>query len=230
MRTITLYPTYGKHVKVETEVTTWGELEQIAIENGIDTSTLLATESVNKTDLNHKEAKLPEGNFVVFFRKKDTKAGLDIDNMSYRELREEIRQHIFQDENAKAHFEADGKSYTNKSTQTLRELLSSYLSQEEEVAEETSTDTASETVSSTIEDIFSDVKAGLEIIKEALPCDSDSYERAEVVLEELEGLGEMLDEEDLLSLELDTERVETEEEREARELAEMQRTLENSRK
>jgi hypothetical protein len=135
MRTITLFTTYGGIKKIETDVQTWGELKDLAEAQGIDTSRLIATESVRKTDLNHAEASLPEENFTVFFRKAETKAGADFSQASYRDCRNEISEIYKRDENAKDHFNQGGKNYTNKSTEELRSLITSYYASQE-VAEE----------------------------------------------------------------------------------------------
>lgn len=126
-RIVTLYTTVGKLVKIETDAATWGELKPY-IENNpedssknIDTSKLLATESINKTDLVVDEAVLPAGEFTIFFRPKDTKAGV----MSYKEARSFIKAAIEKDPSAKEHFNSKG-NYTNQSTAVLVELVQSY--------------------------------------------------------------------------------------------------------
>ena len=139
MRTITLFTTYGGIKKIETDVQTWGELKSLAEAQGIDTSRLIATESVRKTDLNHAEAVLPEGNFTVFFRKAETKAGADFSQASYKDCRNEISEIYKRDEDAKDHFNQGGKNYTNKSTEELRSLITSYYASQE-VAEEAQPD------------------------------------------------------------------------------------------
>jgi hypothetical protein len=156
MRTITLFTTYGGIKKIETDVQIWGELESLAAAEGIDTSRLIATESVRKTDLNHAEAILPEGNFTVFFRKAETKAGADFSQYSYRDCRNEISEIYKRDENAKDYFNQGGKNYTNKSTEELRSLITSYYASQEvaeEITEETQPDVEEVATSSAQEEV-----------------------------------------------------------------------------
>ena len=245
MRIITLYTTYGKIEKIETDVTTWGELESLASSRGIDTKALLATESVRKTDLNHSEAVLPEGPFTVFFRKKETKAGLassEVANMAYRDLRNTIADIIAQDASAKSFFSGD-KNYTNKSTTELKSLLVSYLdSQKEEEEEEDleiqntpeelgTEESVSESLlaSVVVESCISNLKKVVETAE--ANGDDETAERVQVAIEELEGAQENSDLDYLvdgaqiseIAETSVTARPETEEERLAREFAELQR-------
>ena len=247
MRIITLYTTYGKIEKIETDVTTWGELESLASSRGIDTKALLATESVRKTDLNHSEAVLPEGPFTVFFRKKETKAGLDsseVANMAYRDLRNTIADIIAQDASAKSFFSGD-KNYTNKSTTELKSLLVSYLDSQKEEEEEEEEDleiqnTPEElgTEESVSESLLASVVvesciSNLKKVVEAAEAngEDDVAERVQVAIEELEGAQENSDLDYLVNGAQISEiaetsvtaRPETEEERLAREFAELQR-------
>jgi len=74
-RTVTLYSTKGGSQKVQTDVSTWGELKPI-VAGRYDLSNLQATESVGKTTLEHEDAALPAGDFVLFLRPIRTKSGM----------------------------------------------------------------------------------------------------------------------------------------------------------
>jgi len=128
-RTITIYATKGKKTnKIESSSTTWGELRQEVSDEGYDVNSLLATESVNRTDLNHKDAKIPESSFILFMRPKKTKSGIDADSLSYRECKTLIKNTIFSDGNqAKNHFcDNYEKNYTHMSTSDLRNAINDY--------------------------------------------------------------------------------------------------------
>lgn len=123
-RVITVFSTKGKQkAKIETDVTSWGSLKPLLAEEGYDLNSLLATESIGRHDLVNEDAVLPDGEFTVFLRPAKTKSGADVANMSYKELRAATKSAIETGgDAAKDHFNA-GKSYTNKSTDDLRELL-----------------------------------------------------------------------------------------------------------
>lgn len=130
-RTITVYATKGQRMaKVETSATTWKELKPEIQSKGYDLASLHATESVNRTDLSHQDAKLPEGNFTLFLRPKKTKSGIEgANDMSFRELREEVKK-AMESDNAHAceHFNnfVDSKNYTQLSTDQLRQAVGAY--------------------------------------------------------------------------------------------------------
>ena len=216
MRTITLFTTYGGIKKIETDVQTWGELKSLAEAQGIDTSRLIATESVRKTDLNHAEAVLPEGNFTVFFRKAETKAGADFSQASYRDCRNEISEIYKRDENAKDHFNQGGKNYTNKSTEELRTLIISYYASqevsEEELEEEledvysTDEESATEELQEQIvpegqhislKDYFAEVARVLEDI-ELDEADEELSDRVQFVAEEAREISDELSDETII--------------------------------
>ena len=78
----------NKIMNYETEATTWGELVE-TIQRDFDLSNLKANENINKTTLEHIDAKLPEGPFRVFLRPTKTKSGsTDFSNMGFKEMRE----------------------------------------------------------------------------------------------------------------------------------------------
>lgn len=127
MRVIKIYSTKGKQkATIVTEVSTWGELKPLLIDEGYDLESLHATENVNKTDLVHVDAALPSEEFVLFLRPKKTKAGCEVENMSYSEVRAEIGSIIQEIGDAAAEHFNEGRNYTNKSANDLRSLLNSW--------------------------------------------------------------------------------------------------------
>jgi hypothetical protein len=123
-REITIYATRGGEMKkITTAVSTWGELKPLVQRQGFDLNSLLAAENINRADLVNDLAKLPEGNFRLFLRPKQTKSGAEL---SYKELRANIQEAVNSNpDEAKAHFN-QGKNYTTKGTEELRTLWNSY--------------------------------------------------------------------------------------------------------
>lgn len=76
MRTISVYLTRGQNGRITTDKTTWGEVRD-EIESLLDISltNFIVTENINKTNLEHREAVLPEGDFTLFVRPSKTKSG-----------------------------------------------------------------------------------------------------------------------------------------------------------
>lgn len=124
VREIVAYATKGgKIAKINTDVKTWGELKPLLRGEGYDLNSLLAAESINRSDLVNDLAVLPEGPFRVFLRPKQTKSGADL---PYKEVRAKIQELIASDGDvAKAHFN-EGKNYTTKKGEELNVLLNSY--------------------------------------------------------------------------------------------------------
>ncbi len=122
MRTISLYTTLGRLIKIETDVQTWGQLKPLAEREGINVSDMKASESVNRTTLENDNAVLPEGDFIVFFTKIKSKAG----SMSYGELRATIKELVADSDEAREHFNSGGRNYTNKTKADLENLLESW--------------------------------------------------------------------------------------------------------
>lgn len=114
----------NKIMNYETEATTWGELVE-TIQGDFDLSNLKANENINKTTLEHTDAKLPEGPFRVFLRPVKTKSGnTDFSNMGFKEMREnfvktgkEIQSFLL------SRF---GKNWTQLKTSELRDGLTEY--------------------------------------------------------------------------------------------------------
>ena len=124
VREIVAYATKGgKIAKINTDVKTWGELKPLLKREGYDLNSLLAAESINRSDLVNDLAVLPEGPFRVFLRPKQTKSGADL---PYKEVRAKVQEIIASDGDvAKAHFN-EGKNYTTKKGDELNVLLNSY--------------------------------------------------------------------------------------------------------
>ena len=123
MREITIYATRGGQTeKINTAATTWGELQPLVREKGFDLSSLMAAENINKTDLVNDLAVLPEGNFRLFLRPKQTKSGAD-----RKELFEIIKNFVNQHPEKKASFIIEGKNMTQLPTSILESLCQSII-------------------------------------------------------------------------------------------------------
>lgn len=137
-RKVTLYSTKGgKHI-VETNATTWGDLKPLVAAK-YDLANLQATENIGKTTLEHLDATLPEGDFILFLRPIKTKSGNVLrGDESYSELRS-----LVSNDNIKAYLNSyiSYKNWTQFTTGELRRGLKSYfdsnnLKQDSVVAEE----------------------------------------------------------------------------------------------
>lgn len=123
-RVITIYATRGGQMKkITTNVTTWGELQPLVRKEGFDLSTLLAAESVNKSDLVNDLAVLPTQDFRLFLRPKQTKSGAAPDR---KECFAIIKAHIANNPADKPKFTIDGKNMTQLSTPVVQELVAKY--------------------------------------------------------------------------------------------------------
>lgn len=118
-RKVTLWSTKtGKKASLTSSVTTWGELQkEIKGIGDFSIDGMLATESIKRTDLANVEAVLPEVDFVIFFRPKEVKSGLD-----RKELFAAIKTWIGSDAGRKQLFIIDGKNMTQLPTTLLQEL------------------------------------------------------------------------------------------------------------
>lgn len=128
-RVITIYSTKGaKKAKIETEATTWAELKPLISKAGYDLNSLHATENVNKTDLVNEAAVLPTTEFTVFLRPKQTKSGAGrADGLAYKDIRNMIKGDIESYPDAGKEHYNQGKNYTTKSTDELRDLANSFV-------------------------------------------------------------------------------------------------------
>ena len=130
MRKIIVYSTKGKSGSFESDAKTWGEVQSdvIKIVGGLDN--LIATESVNKTNLGHQDSVLPEGDFKIFLRPSKTKSGaINFNSMSFKELRTFIAE---EGQACKDYLNVEakksGRNWTQLSTEEMKTLLSSYSS------------------------------------------------------------------------------------------------------
>ena len=124
-RKVTVVSTKTNVIKnYETEATTWGELVE-TIQRDFDLSKLKANENINKTTLEHTDAKLPEGPFRVFLRPTKTRSGnTDFSKMGFKEMRENFvktRKEIQPFLSSKF-----SKNWTQLKTTELREGLAEY--------------------------------------------------------------------------------------------------------
>lgn len=122
-REITIYATRGGQMKkITTAVRTWGELQPLVRREGFDLGSLLAAENINKTDLVNDLAVLPEGNFRLFLRPKQTKSGAP----DRKECFAIIKDHIAKNPGDKSKFIIDGKNMTQLSTPVVQDLVAKY--------------------------------------------------------------------------------------------------------
>ena len=123
-REVTIYATRGGQMKkITTAVKTWGELQPLVRREGFDLSSLLAAENINKTDLVNDLAVLPEGNFRLFLRPKQTKSGAAPDR---KECFAIIKAHLVDHPGDKSKFVIDGKNMTQLSTPVVQDLVAKY--------------------------------------------------------------------------------------------------------
>ena len=129
-RTIKVFSSKSGNIKTyQTDVTTWGALREL-IQQDYDLTNIKAAESIGKTSLEHIDAALPETDFTLFLRPAETKSGLDFSNMSFKELRDYIKN----DENAKNFLNSfvQGKNFTQLSTSELIAGLTLYANSSQE--------------------------------------------------------------------------------------------------
>ena len=130
MRKIIVYSTKGKSGSFESDAKTWGEVQSDVINIVGDLDGLIATETVNKTNLGHAESKLPEGDFKIFLRPSKTKSGAtNFSSMSFKELRVFIAE---KGQPCKDYLNVEakksGRNWTQLGTEEMKTLLSSYSS------------------------------------------------------------------------------------------------------
>ena len=199
-RIITIYSTKGaKKAKIETEANTWAELKPLIAKEGYDLNSLHATENVNKTDLVNEAAVLPATEFTVFLRPKQTKSGAGrADGLAYKDIRDMIKGDIESYPDAGKEHYNQGKNYTTKSTDELRDLANTFIApagdakaeekkpaEVKKVAEELSSEKIEETivVELTNADHIENIKHGLACIIENASSE-DVKERAKELLED----------------------------------------------
>ena len=119
-REVTIYATRGGQMKkITTAVKTWGDLQPLVRREGFDLGSLLAAENINKTDLVNDLAVLPEGNFRLFLRPKQTKSGAP----DRKECFAIIKAHLANHPGDKSKFVIDGKNMTQLSTPVVQDLV-----------------------------------------------------------------------------------------------------------
>ncbi len=128
MRKIIVYSTKGKSGSFESDAKTWGGIQSDVKRIVGDLDNLIATESVNKTNLGHQDSILPEGDFKIFLRPSKTKSGAtNFSSMSFKELRAFITE---KGQPCKDYLNVEakksGRNWTQLSTEEMKTLLSSY--------------------------------------------------------------------------------------------------------
>tara|TARA_R110002020_G_scaffold47857_7_gene136716 strand:+ start:1316 stop:1972 length:657 start_codon:yes stop_codon:yes gene_type:complete len=156
MRTITIYSTRNGMNKVQSSATTWGELTVELDRSGVDYEGMKAVLGATKTTLESRESKLPEGEVKIFLMPVETKSGFEVpvSEMNYLQLRKSI-QNIVANEEGASEFFNEGRNYTTKGSDDLRELLSSWIENKREPgnAEEESLESVCEEAYSSIDKV-----------------------------------------------------------------------------
>lgn len=134
MRTIKVFSTITglKVVNVNDEVTTWGQLKTVLVNEGVSYTGNNVIENINNTTLEKDEARLPDGNFMIVLTPQKTKSGAF---NSYKELRNAIGELVNSSSTAKEFFN-EGKNYTNKSRAELEELYEDWVGNDVEEDDE----------------------------------------------------------------------------------------------
>lgn len=124
--------------RLNSSATTWSELQAELKNESIKFENMKAAVGKSKISLEYPGAQLPSESFTLYLMPTKTKSGLDVWEMSYSEVRAEIRQLVTSSENAHEHFNQE-KNYTNKKADELRSLLASWYSAIEKQQEDTQT-------------------------------------------------------------------------------------------
>lgn len=126
LREIRIYGSMGGSKTIQSSATNLHELQQDLDEFGISYANMHHMVGETRSLLLEDKSSLPEGVFTLFLTPIKTKSGMDIASMGYKELRAEVKRVIdITGDLAKEHFN-EGKNYTTKPTETLRELLISW--------------------------------------------------------------------------------------------------------
>lgn len=144
-RKITVFSTIGQQkIEIETDVTTWGELQYLIIEQTpeVDFNKMVAIDRDTKISYEHPEALLPEKDCLIFIRVKNTDKGIDYSGLTMKELREEVKKFkAAYGEDFTAALKKDG-NWTQYTTAQLANVLNNYaalISQEQEELEQSAT-------------------------------------------------------------------------------------------
>lgn len=70
-----LNPSTNEPVKINTDVTTWGELKPLLNDNGIVTTNMEGFVRQTKVTLKNNDAVLPQGDFILYLFPEKNKAG-----------------------------------------------------------------------------------------------------------------------------------------------------------
>jgi hypothetical protein len=130
---VTVFSTGGKTgIDINTEATTWKQLKQELSKVGVSTSGMKAVVGQSKVSLEHEDAQIPQQDFTLFMLPVQTKSGYSIPDaatieaMPYGMLRNLLKDIAAADGDAFKDFFNQGKNYTTKSTQELKDLLVAY--------------------------------------------------------------------------------------------------------
>lgn len=178
-RTITIYATRGNSEPVDiiSSAVTWGDFIPEVKAAGYNINKVLCTESHRRSDLVNKLALLPEVDFTIFIRNKETKSGAE--ELSYKELRAAISGFINADGDvAKEHFNQT-KNYTTKTTAELRSLHASYS------PKQAGTEEVVEVVESSASNV-ADVVESVAQAKVVIVTNSDRLTKIELLLTEIQ--------------------------------------------
>lgn len=141
-RIVTIYSTQGsKDKQIESEATTWGELQRELEQAGVTYEGMKAIVGESEVTLESAEAQLPVGltvgdqttnDFTLFLTPVKVKSGSGIDptTASYAELRTFIKNIRKQSEKALKHF----GDYTHSTTEELRKMVKSWLKKVEKAS------------------------------------------------------------------------------------------------
>lgn len=141
MREVVVYSTAGgEEVSIQTDATTWKELTAAFRENEISWKGMRVVEGntevtyydPNITVRDDQELPAKYDKLVFFMAPVKVKSGVDISTLPYWECRSLIHNLISTNEDASSHFNVD-RNYTNKSTEELRALLTSWFNYASEV-------------------------------------------------------------------------------------------------
>ena len=128
MREIRVFSTKVKK-KLQSDVSTWGELKRILSVNNISYTGMNAALSGSKVSLQHNDAVLPTDNFVLYLMPNKVKSGINIDAFSCMDLRVAIQEIIESAGDSARNFFNTNKNYTRKTTEELRQLLKDWNTQ-----------------------------------------------------------------------------------------------------
>ena len=96
--------------RLNSSATTWSELQAELKNESIKFENMKAAVGKSKISLEYPGAQLPSEPFTLYLMPTKTKSGLDVENMSYAQIRAAIRQLVTTSENAHNHFN-DEKNY-----------------------------------------------------------------------------------------------------------------------